>query len=151
MSGALVRASAGEHMASIRHQINIAAPARAVWNALTTEQGLTSWWVDAARVEPRQGGRIVLESEGDEGERVEERGMFHEIRPTRRIEIAWDGNSPGPTRGTRIEFAVARDGDETRLSLVHSGGGVLEDEEAREQLDRSWRAALRALRDHLEE
>lgn len=138
-------------MPAIRHQINIAAPTRAVWRALTTEDGLTSWWVDEARVVAEKGGRIVLKSEGDDGEMVEEVGMFHELRPTRKVEIAWDSNSPAPTKGTRIQFTVARDGDETRVAVVHSGGGLLDDEEERAALEKTWRQALRALRGSLED
>lgn len=136
-------------MASIRQQINIAAAPRRVWAALTTADGLKSWWVDEARVDAREGGRVVLISEGEEGQPVEERGMFHTFRPTRRVEIAWDGNSPAPTKGTRVEFNVARDGEETRVSVIHSGG-ALDDEEAREALEKGWKSALRALRSSLE-
>lgn len=137
-------------MAAIRQQINVAANARTVWKALTTEEGVTSWWVDTARIDARPGGRIVLHSEGDDGTPVEERGMFHEVRPTRKIEIAWDSTSPAPTKGTRIEFQVARDGDETRVSVVHSGAGILDDETGRKTLEDSWRQALQSLRDSLE-
>ena len=138
-------------MPAIRQQINIDASPRAVWRALTTSDGLKAWLADEARVDAREGGRIVLTSEDDDGNPVEERGIFHEIRPIRRIEVAWDGNSPAATKGTRIEFQIARDGEETRLSVVHRGGGVLEDEEARDGLDKGWRQALRALRSALEE
>ncbi len=138
-------------MSAIRHQINIAATVRTVWRALTTEEGVTSWWVDEARIDARTGGRIVLISEDDDGEKLEERGIFHELRATRKIEIKWDSNSPAQTRGTRIEFIVARDGDETRVCLVHSGSGVLEDEEARELLAKDWRQALLSLRSSLED
>lgn len=137
-------------MASVRQQINVAASPRAVWRAFTTEEGLTSWWVDGARVDARAGGRIVLTSEGDDGQPLEERGMFHELRPTRKIEIAWDTNSPAPTKGTRIEVQIARDGEETRVSVIHSGASLQEDAEARDRLDAAWRQALQSLRDSLE-
>ena len=137
-------------MAAIRHQINIAASTRSVWNALTTADGLASWWVDEARIDAREGGRVVLTSEGDDGEPVQEVGLVHAFRPTRKLEIAWDSTSPAPTKGTRVQFQVARDGDETRVSVVHSGSGVLEDEEERAELDKAWKAALRALRGALE-
>ena len=138
-------------MANIRQQINIAASLRSVWDKLTTADGLTSWWVDEARVDGRKGGRVVLISEGDDGEPLEERGMFHEFRPTRRVEIAWDTAGKAPTKGTRVQFSIARAKDETRVAVVHSGGGVLDDEEERAQLEKGWRAALRALRDSLED
>ena len=138
-------------MASIRQQINIAAPTRTVWNTLTSADGWKQWWAEEARLEARTGGRIVLTVEGDDGEPVEERGVFHEIRPTRKLEIAWDATSPAKTKGTRLQFTISRDGDETRVALVHSGGGILDDEEARDGLEREWRSALRALRSVLED
>jgi hypothetical protein len=72
--------------------------------------------------------------------------MVHTCRPTSRLEIAWDSNSPAPTRGSRLSIQIARDGDETRVAIVQSGGEILLDEEAREQLDKDWRRALLALR-----
>lgn len=137
-------------MAAIRQQINIAAPLRTVWNALTTPEGWRSFWADEARIEPRSGGRIVLVSEGPDGTRIEERGIIHEMRPTRKVEIAWDANSPAETRGTRLSLTISRDGNETRILLVQSGSGILEDETARTALDREWREALRTLREALE-
>jgi uncharacterized protein YndB with AHSA1/START domain len=137
-------------MAAIRQQINIAASQRTVWNALTTAEGWTSWWAEQARLEPRPGGRIVLVVEGDDGQPVEERGLFHDLRPTRKLEIAWDATSPAKTRGTRVVFSISRDGEETRVALVHTGAGVLVDDAAREVLDREWRDALRTLRTALE-
>jgi uncharacterized protein YndB with AHSA1/START domain len=137
-------------MAAIRQQINIAAPLRTVWTALTSADGWKSWWADDARVDSREGGLIVLTSEGADGKPVEERGIFHELRPTRRVEIAWDTNSPASTRGTRVQFTISRDKDETRVALVHSGGGVLDDDEARDSLEKEWREGLRTLRQSLE-
>ena len=137
-------------MPAIRHQVNIAVPTRTVWAALTTADGLMSWWADEARVDAREGGIVVVTTEGDDGEPVEERGTFLTLRPTRKIEIKWDKGSTASTAGTRITFQLAKDGPETRLSLVHSGGGVLDDEEARAVLDKDWHRALRGLRDSLE-
>lgn len=137
-------------MANIRQQINIAAPSRIVWDALTTADGWKRWWAEEARLEARSGGRIVLTIEGDDGEPVEERGVFHELRPTRRLEIMWDAGSPAKTKGTRLQFTVSRDGDETRLALVHSGGGILDDEEGRASLEKEWKSAMKALRSALE-
>ena len=138
-------------MAAIRQQINIDAAPRTVWRLLTTAEGLSSWLVDEVeRIDARNGGVVILKTMDDDGEMVEERGMFHEVRPTRKLEIKWDSNSPAPTRGTRVTFQVARDGEETRLSVVHSGPGILEDEEARAELEKGWRQAMRALRSSLE-
>ena len=137
-------------MSAIRHQINIAVPSRVVWKALTTAEGLMSWWADEARIDARPGGRVVITTEDDDGNPLEEHGLLHELRPTRKIEIAWDTIGSAPTKGTRLVFQLARDNGETRLSLIHSGGGILDDEEARQALDKDWGRALKSLRDSLE-
>lgn len=137
-------------MPSIRQQINIHASQRAVWRALTTAEGLTSWWVDEARVDAREGGRITIVSEDDEGNPIEESGVFHKVRPTRKIEIKFDSVGKGENAGTRVEFSLGRDGDDTRVALVHSGSGPLDDEEARSVMDKAWKGALKALRSSLE-
>ncbi|MCA9571451.1 MAG: SRPBCC domain-containing protein [Myxococcales bacterium] len=137
-------------MPSVRQQINIAASPRAVWKQLTTAEGLSSWWADEARVDASQGGRLVLTSEDDEGNPLEERGTFIEARPTRKLEIKWDPGSPGPTAGSRVKFQLARDGEETRVSVVHSGA-FLDEEEVFARFDKEWKSALKALRSSLED
>ena len=98
-------------MPAIRRHIHIAAPPRAVWKALTTADGLKSWLADDARLEPRKGGRVVLTTEDDEGNPVEERGMIHTWRPTSHLEIAWDNIGQFPNKGTRVSFQLALDGE----------------------------------------
>lgn len=118
---------------------------------LTSVEGWTAWYADEARIDARKGGRIVLTSEGDDGEPVEEVGTILTFRPTSKFEIRWDSNSPAVTKGTTLTFSVAREGDETLVGFVHSGGGVLaEDEEARADIETMWRQSLQALRDALE-
>jgi len=131
-------------MPSIRRQILVAAPPRRVWNALTTAEGLSQWWVDEARIEGRKGGRVVLGSQDAEGEPVEDRGLIHTWRPTSHLEIAFDRIGTGGLAGTHLAFQLAMDGDETRVSLVHSGE-LLDDAEAYASLDKEWRQALTAL------
>ncbi|MBT3217593.1 MAG: SRPBCC domain-containing protein [Proteobacteria bacterium] len=138
-------------MSAIRQQISIAAAVRTVWRALTTNDGLTSWWVDEARVDARAGGTVTLTAEDDDGNPREERGIFHSIVPTRKIEIHWDQGSPAPTCGSRIQFSLARDRGETRLSVIHSGGDVGDDEELHDLLEKEWRQSLFALRSYLED
>ncbi len=117
---------------------------------LTTAEGWKSWYADEARVDGRKGGRVVLTSENDDGEPVEEVGTILTFRPTSKFELRWDENSPADTKGTVLSFSIARDGDETRVGLIHSGGGLLDDEEARESQDKTWRQSLQGLRDCLE-
>ncbi len=136
-------------MPAIRQIVHIAAPPRAVWKALTTAEGLKSWLVDEARVEPRSGGRVVWAYHGDDDDMIEGRGMIHTWRPTSHFEIAWDRNGEFPGRETRVLFKLARDGDETRLSLVQSGPPV-EDEERHAEILRDWKRDLKALQSMLD-
>lgn len=136
-------------MSSVRQQINIAAAPRVVWAKLTTADGLKEWLADEARATSEEGGRVVLQMEGDDGEPVEERGMFHTLRPTRKLEITWERTSKGPWAGTRLVVQLARDGDETRVAVIHSGFAD-DDAEAFESQDAEWRRALKALRSTLE-
>lgn len=138
-------------MPAIRRHIHIATTPRKVWRALTTADGLQDWLVDAARVDARKGGRIILSFEGDDGEAVEAVGLIHKWRPTAQLEISWDNVGRYEGRGSRIAFQVARDGDETRLSLVQSGGEALDDEERRAALDKEWRRDLKALQGLLDD
>jgi uncharacterized protein YndB with AHSA1/START domain len=132
-------------MSTIRRQIVIAATPRAVWNALTTPEGLATWLGADARIDARAGGRIVLKVLGS----GEETGFLHVWRPTAKLEINWDKASPGPWKGTFTQFQVARDGTETVLNVQHSGP-AFEDEAARGEADGVWKRAMVALRDGLE-
>lgn len=135
-------------MSTIRRQISIAATPRAVWNALTTPEGLSGWLGTDARVDARPGGRFVLKVPQD-GDAVEEAGLLHVFRPTAKLEITWDKHSQGPWKGTLTQFQVVRDGGETVLNVQHIGS-ALEDEALRTTLDDRWKKALLTLRDRLE-
>ncbi len=131
-------------MSTIRRQITIEASPRAVWQALTTPNGLATWLVDEARVDARQGGRIVLKMDD-----LEETGMLLTFRPISKFEITWDKVSPGPWKGTVTEFTLTRDGKEALLNLHHSGP-AFDDEAVQKEADTFWRRAFTALRDGLE-
>lgn len=76
--------------------------------------------------------------------------MFHECRPTRRIEIAWDASSPDPiTRGTRVQISLGQQGDETQVMILHSGE-PLNDDATRSAIEAAWKADLLRLRAALE-
>ena len=131
-------------MAAIRRHVYIAIGARAVWRALTTSEGLEKWLAEDARVDGRKGGRVVLGGTDidDEHELV---GIIHTWRPTSKLEITFDNIGSADVKGSTVAFQVARDGEESRVSIVHSGGEAFEDEERRDKLDQAWRVALETL------
>lgn len=131
-------------MPAVRRQILIAASPRSVWKHLTTADGLAAWLVDEARIDARKGGRVVLCTEDEEGNPVEDSGTILNWRPTSHLEITFDRAGRGSFANTRLAFQVALDGGETRVSIVHSGE-PLEDPDANKQTDKEWRQALNAL------
>lgn len=131
-------------MGTIRQQITIDASPRQVWKALTSEEDIRVWWSAEARVDARDGGRIVL-GRGEGDTRIDERGVFHKVQPTRDIEITWEVGTTGPSRGTRLEFLVGRGDGETKVHVVAHGAG-LDDPEAKATLDAFWKEALKRLR-----
>lgn len=134
-------------MATVRQQINVPAAPRAVWRAFTTAEGLAGWWVDEARVDAREGGRVVITTEDDDGKSIQVSGIYHEFRPTRKIGIRWDPGTFAPLSGTQLEITLARDGEDTRVVLVQTGIA----DAAVETGEKAWRQALRGLRDSLDE
>jgi uncharacterized protein YndB with AHSA1/START domain len=77
-------------------------------------------------------------------------GTILKWRPTSHLEIKWDRSNKGSAAGSRLSFQLARDGDETRLSLIHGGADVFDDEEQRAVLDKEWRQALASLQSNLD-
>ena len=137
-------------MPAIRRHIHIATAPRAVWNALTTPEGLTKWLADEVRIEPRQGGRVVLTRTGPDGEKIEARGLIHKWRPISHFEIAFERLGAYAGRGTHLAFQLTQDGTEARLSLQQSGGEALEDPVQWKVMDDEWRAALGNLQARLD-
>lgn len=136
-------------MPAIRRQIMVGAAPRKAWAALASAEGLTSWWVDEARLEPRAGGRFWLRSEDEQGEPVEDRGIVHVWRPTSHLELHFDSVGKGPLAGTRLSFQVALVGEESRISIVHQGA-LLDEPEAHARLDTDWKRSLQALQSLLD-
>ena len=95
-------------------------------------------------------GRVVLTGSDLDAEH-DVVGMIHTWRPTSKLEISWDSIGAAETKGSSVAFQVARDGDETRVSIVHSGGEAVNDEERRAKLDHAWKVALETLQALLDE
>ena len=138
-------------MGSVRQQINIAAGARKVWHSFTTQDGLSRWLAEDVRVDTRAGGRLVLTNAGKGGAWGDATGLFLTLRPTRKIEIAFDRSENQVFGETRLSVQIANDAGETRVSLVHRGAsGPFADEEEAALLSKQWREALQSLRTLLE-
>ncbi len=107
------KASAGR---AIEIEARIAAPAEAVWRALTESAQLRSWFAPDARVEPGEGGSIWMSW----GAGVEGTAMIEVWEPNAHLRLVeqWAG-----ARTTIDWFITAESGEQTVLRLVHSGFG----------------------------
>ena len=65
------------------HEIEIDAPVEDVWRALTDSEELTRWYVEAARVEPGEGGSYWVSWGGG----IEGRGRIDAWEPGSRLRL----------------------------------------------------------------
>ena len=135
----------------IERTVDIARPTAAVWTALTTAEGLGSWFGDRATIDLRPGGTGVLEwKEGPtvdlRVERVEEPQVFG---------FTWriNGLPDDDPRRTYVEFTLEPTDAGTRLTVVESGFAQLSDDAYRNAYDgntRGWASELGELVDYLD-
>jgi uncharacterized protein YndB with AHSA1/START domain len=135
----------------IERTVDIARPPAAVWTALTTAEGLGSWFGDRATIDLRPGGTGLLEwKEGPtvdlRVERVEEPQVFG---------FTWriNGLPDDDPRRTYVEFTLEPTDAGTRLTVVESGFAQLSDDAYRNAYDgntRGWASELGELVDYLD-
>jgi len=117
----------------IERTVELPQPPTAVWTALTTAEGLGTWFGNSATIDLRPGGtaRIVWSS-GEKAElrieRVEEPTVFG---------FTWriHGLPDDDPRRTYVEFTLEPAGPGTRLTVVESGFAQLPDDAHRTAYD----------------
>jgi uncharacterized protein YndB with AHSA1/START domain len=90
-----------------------------VWQALTTPEGLGTWFGNSAEVDLRVGGKIQLTwTSGDKATLTVER-----LEPPRVFGYTWSiyGLPEGDPRRTYVEFTLEPVGTGTTLTMVESG------------------------------
>jgi uncharacterized protein YndB with AHSA1/START domain len=110
----------------IERTIELAHPPAKVWAALTTAEGLGSWFGNEATIDLRPGGAARMSwTTGDNAEmqieRVEEASVFG---------FTWHihGLPDDDPRRTYVEFTLEPLGAGTRLTVVESGFAQLPDD-----------------------
>lgn len=110
----------------IERTLDLAHPPAKVWSAITTAEGLGTWFGNRATVDLRPGGAVTMT--WDDGptktlrvERVEEPAVFG---------FTWkpDGVPDDDPRSTYVEFTLLAVGGGTRLTVIESGFAQLADE-----------------------
>ena len=89
--------------------IEIPAPKEAVWEAISTPEGIVRWFVEEARVEPHKGGNMWLQwCEGMAAD-----SEILEWEAGEKLVVGFGGK--------RLEYNITGEGGTTTLHVVHSG------------------------------
>lgn len=136
-------------MTSVTHIRRIAARPAIVFEALSTSEGISSWWgpddipVVSAQADPRVGGRFQVRFRTQDGLEHECAGQFLEIVRPERIVMSWQWTSGGePSERenvSRLELHLRAIDTGTELTLVHA---ALRDEVSARSHERGWEGAL---------
>jgi uncharacterized protein YndB with AHSA1/START domain len=135
----------------ITRTLELAHPPEKVWAAITTAEGLGTWFGNKAAIDLRPGGEAQLSwDDGSEArmrvERVEEPTVFA---------FTWHiyGLPEDDPRRTYVEFTLEPVGTGTRLTVVESGFAQLSDDVYRTAFDGNtdgWGRELAELVDYLD-
>ena len=135
----------------IERTLILPRPPRDVWQALTTADGLSSWFGERASIDLRPGGAATLTFAG--GTTVDMR-IERVDKPTV-FAYTWrlpDLPEDDPRR-TYVEFTLEPEGDGTRLRVVESGFAQLPAHTRRATYDShsdGWTRELAELVEHLD-
>jgi uncharacterized protein YndB with AHSA1/START domain len=110
----------------IERTLEVTHPPEAVWAAITTAEGLGTWFGNEAAIDLRPGGTATMSWTDGETvtmrvERVEEPSVFG---------FTWriHGLPEGDPRRTYVEFTLEPTGAGTRLTVVETGFAQLPDD-----------------------
>ncbi len=104
-------------MVDILHQVGIQAPPAAVFEALTTPEGLQSWWSQHSAIEPREG---TLASVSFYNNMVAFKLRVRELAPGQKVVWAVEGGPPD-WADTEITWTLSENNGGTLLHLAHRG------------------------------
>jgi uncharacterized protein YndB with AHSA1/START domain len=111
----------------IERTLELAHPPERVWQALTTAEGLGTWFGNRAEIDLRVGGRAKLTwDSGDTATLTIER-----VEPPRVFGYTWSlyGLPEGDPRRTYVEFTLQPTSTGTTLTMVESGFAQLPEAE----------------------
>jgi len=136
----------------IERTLQLTHPPERVWAALTTAEGLGTWFGNQAEVDLRVGGRVKLSwDSGDTATLTVER-----VEPPRVFAYTWPvyGLPEGDPRRTYVEFTLEPTATGTTLTMVESGFAQLPDDgdhkAAYSGNDRGWTNELGELVSYLD-
>ncbi|MFD3703532.1 SRPBCC domain-containing protein [Nocardia sp. NPDC058658] len=131
--------------------VELAHPPEKVWAAITTAEGLASWFGNTAEIDLRPGGAMRMTwTEGFSAdirvERVEKPSVFGYTWPI-------NGLPDEDPRRTYVEFTLESVGAGTRLTVVETGFAQLSDDAYKEAFEGNvggWKSELGELVEYLD-
>lgn len=131
-------------MADILHWIRTGAPPDRVFEGVTTEEGLASWWTDDVEAEAEEGSVAVFG--------FNDRAVVFRMRVDERAPelVRWTRLADFPEwESTRLEFRIeGSDDGGSELFFIHAGWDSTEG--AFHQCNTDWGRLMYSLKDHLE-
>jgi uncharacterized protein YndB with AHSA1/START domain len=129
-------------MTEINHQIGVNAQPKAVYDALTKENGLANWWTQETKADTHVGGTIKFRF-GGMGPDVK----ITELTPNHRV--SWEVVEGMPEwLGTKISFDIKPDEKQTLILFSHSNWKKATGYSA--QCNTKWATYLLSLKEYLE-
>jgi uncharacterized protein YndB with AHSA1/START domain len=122
-----------------------------VFDALTTPEGIASWWgpddgpVLVAETDPQVGGRFRVRFRMLDGSEHESSGEYLQVVKPARLSMSWrwtGGEDPGESL---VEITLRAVAEGTELTFTHSR---LQNEESRRSHEEGWTGALDKLQRH---
>lgn len=145
-------------MHSVTLMRRIAARPSIVFEALTTAEGVASWWGPAelpvilAETDPRVGGRFRVRFNTADGKEHEASGEFIDVDPPRRVVMTWRwtyGGEPDEIgRTSRVEMELAPVNGGVELTLTHA---ELATEVSAVNHENGWGGAMNKLVQNMDE
>jgi uncharacterized protein YndB with AHSA1/START domain len=135
----------------IERSIDVDHPPATVWRALTTAEGLGSWFGQKATIDLRVGGAAQLTVEGHDA--IDMR--IERLEPPHVFGYTWhiSGLPADDPRRTYVEFTLEPVGGGTRLTVVESGFAQAPDDihsDAHGGNSDGWRQKLGELVEYLD-
>lgn len=131
-------------MAELKHQIAIDAAPQKVYQALTTGDGLRSWWTTDAQTGQRVGAAAEF---GFDNRRTVFRMAIAELDPAKRVVWACHGDPP-EWNGTTLTWDLEPSERGTIVRFNHSGWREVTEMFA--ICNSSWGELMHRLKDYLE-
>ena len=132
-------------MADILLMVPIAANAEAVYRAITTPEGLASWWTNDVEAEPEIGAINEFRFEGGQ---VVMRMKVAELTPP--TSVVWEVQDPSPPEwgGTNVTYDIHSTEDGVQLLFGHRGWASTEG--SFPAINYNWAYYLTSLKEYLE-